>query len=405
MPKLFQINVSLNYLSTGKISEGISQVASANGWECYTAYSGRYFKESDFTAIKVSTRIEELIHYAKSLLFDMQGLGSCYATNRLVRKLELIQPDIIHLHVIHGSFINYKILFEYACRSQIPIVWTMHDCWAFTGHCVYFDRVKCDRWKTHCKHCIQKKEYPSCIGLDRSSENFELKRRLLSDLKKLTMVPVSNWLADFTKQSFLRNKSIQVIHNGIDLSVFAPTESHVREHFNIGNKFLILGVANGFGERKGLDDFIRLSQMLGDEYKILLVGVHSDEMAKIPNTIIALPRTGNQKELVELYSAADVFANPTYEDNFPTTNLEALACGTPIITYKTGGSPEAIDEKTGIVVEQGNLKAFADAIIQMKNHPLLARDCIARANQCFDKNKCFQKYIELYNRILIQNKR
>ena len=182
-------------------------------------------------------------------------------------------------------------------------------------------------------------------------------------------------------------------------------QTHVREHFNIGNKFLILGVANGFGERKGLDDFIRLSQMLGDEYKILLVGVHSDEMAKIPNTIIALPRTGNQKELVELYSAADVFANPTYEDNFPTTNLEALACGTPIITYKTGGSPEAIDEKTGIVVEQGNLKAFADAIIQMKNHPLLARDCTARANQCFDKNKCFQKYIELYNRILIQNKR
>lgn len=400
MPKLVQINVSLNYLSTGKIAEGIAQVAAANGWDCYTAFSGRYYRESSYPAIQVSSRIEELAHYAKSLVFDMQGLGSYLATQRLVRKLKSINPDIIHLHVIHGSFINYKVLFEYAHKYNVPVVWTMHDCWSFTGHCVYFDRAQCDKWKMHCEHCVQKREYPVSIGFDRSFKNYELKKKLLSNLQSLMMVPVSNWLADFTKQSFLGNRDLQVIHNGIDLSVFVPTKSDIRERYNIGDRFLIIGVANGFGSRKGLDDFIRLSEILGDDYKILLVGAHPEEIARVPGSMIALPRTSSQKELVEIYTAADVFANPTYEDNFPTTNLEALACGTPVITYNTGGSPEAIDAKTGVVIEQGNIKAFADAIRKMRENPLASDDCIQRAAQRFDKDKCFLEYIELYNKIL-----
>ena len=400
MRKLLQINVSLNYLSTGKIAEGIAEVASTHGWDCYTAFSGRYYRESSFPSIKVSSFIEELIHYAGSLAFDRQGLGSYYATKRLVKHLETINPDIIHLHVIHGSFINYKVLFQYAIKKKVPIVWTMHDCCPFTGHCVYFDQVGCNKWETHCCHCPQKKNYPISLGFDRSKQNFNLKKNLFSKVNSLTMVPVSEWLGNFVKQSFLGNKRICVIHNGIDLSVFKPTTSDVKKKFGIEDRFLIIGVANGFGKRKGLDDFIKLSSILGDSYKIMLIGASKDEIARIPSSIIALPRTSSQQELVEIYSAADVFANPTYEDNFPTTNLEALACGTPVITYDTGGSPEAIDSSTGIVIPQGDIEGFACAIKRLQVSPLLSIDCTNRASQYFDKNICFEEYIKLYDELL-----
>ena len=409
MPKLLQINVSLNYLSTGKIAEGIALVAKSYGWECYTVYSGRYSRASDFPALMVSNRIEEYIHYAMSLFYDAQGLGSINATKRLIKKVKSISPDVVHLHNIHGSFINYEILFHYLQEENIPVVWTMHDCWPFTGHCAYFDRVGCEKWKTLCHACPQKGAYPPAL-IDGSTRNFLRKKALFGGYKNLTMIPVSSWLGGMVSESFFKGKPIQVIHNGIDLNIFKPSTSEVRNRYMIGDRCMLLGVANGFGERKGLNDFVQLSQMLGTDYQIVLVGASDKEKRNVPQNIIVLGRTEDIQGLVDLYSAADIFLNPTYEDNFPTTNLEALACGTPVITYCTGGSPEAIDATTGVVVEQGNIKALGEAIREMRK--ILENkvglysptECRKRVETYFDKNKCFEEYVKLYDELINDNR-
>ena len=272
MPRLIQINVSLNYLSTGKIADGIAHIAQSHGWDCYMVHSGRYYRPNDFPSLMVSTKLEEYIHYAKSLLYDAQGLGSIFATKRLIKKLQLLSPDIVHLHNIHGSFINYEILFSYLSDNKIPIVWTMHDCWPFTGHCTYFDSVRCEQWRTQCHTCPQKAAYPRSL-IDGSSRNFIKKKAVFGEYKNITLVPVSSWLGGMVSESFLKNKPIKIIHNGIDLSIFKPTFSEVRNEYRIGDKCMLLGVANGFGTGKGLKDFIQLSKVLGSDYKILLVGV------------------------------------------------------------------------------------------------------------------------------------
>ena len=402
MPKLIQINVALNNGSTGKIAEGIASVARKNGWETYIVHGSRYINHTEDKAIQVASGVVDKLHYAKSLFLDGQGLGSTCATKRLVKKLEEIKPDIIHLHVIHGSYINYKVLFEYIKEHDIPVVWTLHDCWNFTGHCTYFDQVECDRWKYECHDCPQKESYPKCIGLDLSRRNFNLKKRLFTSAN-ITMAPVSEWLSGMLAESFLKDCKRKVLHNGIDLNTFKPTESNIRGRYDIGDKHIVLGVANGFGARKGLADFLKLADMLGDEYKVVLIGVDKGVIPSLPKNIIALSRTNDQQELAEFYTAADVFANPTYEDNFPTTNLEALACGTPVITYKTGGSPEAVDYSTGVVIPQGDIDGLAGAIKNLIENPLSADACLERAREHYDKNKQFMKYIELYNS-LIHNK-
>lgn len=405
MPKLLQINVTLNYLSTGKIAEGIAKVAQSHGWECYNGYSQRYYRTSDFPSLMVSNKMEEYIHYAKSLLIDGQGLGSRHATMRFLQKVKMISPDVVHLHNIHGSFINYEILFHYLRKENIPVVWTMHDCWPFTGHCTYFDRVECEKWKTFCHNCPQKRAYPPSF-IDRSTRNFLKKKNLFGGYDKLTLVPVSSWLEKMVSESFLKESSVHIIHNGIDLDVFKPSTSDIRNRLRIGDKCMLLGVANGFGERKGLKDFIQLSQVLGANFQIVLVGVSDDEKMNIPEDIVSIGKTEDIQELVDLYSSADIFLNPTYEDNFPTTNLEALACGTPVITYSTGGSPEAIDSNTGLVVEQGNINVLADSIrvmnkeLRCKNGLYSLTQCRMRAETYFDKNKCFEEYVRLYDKLI-----
>ena len=400
MPKLVEINPALNFGSTGRIAEGIALVAEEAGWDCTIVHGERYKRDSHVKDIQVSNKLEERVHYLESLLFDRQGLGSRKATIRLVKQLETLNPDIVHLHNIHGYYINYEVLFNYLKAKSIPVVWTLHDCWPFTGHCVYFDRINCDKWKTLCHSCPQLREYPKSLLWDGSKNNYLKKKRVFGGYENLTIVPVSYWLGSLVSNSFLKNKKIHVIHNGIDLNIFKPTESEVRTEFNVGNKCLLIGVANEFDERKGFSDFITLSKILPEDYQILLVGVSKQDKKLLPDNIIALECTENIQQLVHFYSASDIFLNPTYEDNFPTTNIEALACGTPVITYNTGGSPEAIDENTGIVVEQGNIKAMADAIVKMRKNPMPSEACRKRAVELFEKESCFKEYLELYNELL-----
>ena len=397
MKKLLIINVTANSGSTGRIAEEIGQTAISNGFDTYFAY-GRLARESKCKLIKIGKKLNVRLHGIESRLFDNHGFSSRIATKRFIKEIEKIKPDIINIHNLHGYYINVKILFEYLNKTNIPIVWTFHDCWPFTGHCSYFDRYNCTKWKTECHSCPNKHGYPSSLLLSRAKRNFNKKRKLFSNYKKTTIVTPSNWLSDITKQSFFKGKNIITINNGTDLTTFKIVNGNKRLSLNLQNKKIVLGVASIWDKRKGFDDFIRLNELLSDEYKIILVGLNKKQIETLPENIIGIERTESVHELAELYSMADVFVNPTYSDNFPTTNIEALACGTPVITYKTGGSPEAIDEMTGIVVEQGNINKLKEAIESVaKDKAMYTEKCRERAVNLYNKQDRFNDYINLFN--------
>lgn len=394
MAKLLQINICSNVLSTGKICEDIAKVAMRHGWECYTAY-GRMARKSVSKQIRVGSSFSTYEHYAEHKLFDREGLASRFATQQLIKQISILNPDIIHLHNIHDHYLNYPILFSYLASIDTPVVWTQHDCWAFTGGCMYFDILDCNKWKCGCSGCPEKRAW-LC---NQSSKQFALKKHLLDQIKRLTYVPVSDWLHSLLQQSVQRHREIITIHNGVDISMFKPTAKRCMD-----SKFGILGVAAVWDARKGLADFIKLRSLLPADYKITLVGLSQKQIATLPQGIEGIQRTQNVEALVKLYADADVFVNPTYSDNFPTTNIEALACGTPVITYRTGGSPEAVDEQTGVVVEQGDVEGLAKAIQKLKTTPISSSACRKRAVALFDKDQCFEKYIALYDRLINQNR-
>lgn len=392
--KLFQINECLNY-STGNISQSIGNAAFSIGWDSWIAYSSREPAVPSFShIIKVGGFLNPYIHYAENRLFDREGLSSRRATRELVKQIKEIKPDIVQLHNIHDHWLNYRILFEYLNSTDIKVVWTFHDCWAFTGHCFHFVTKDCQKWKTECHDCPLQREYPKTL-LDRSRKNFELKKRLLTSNPNLTIVGCSNWMADLVHMSFLKDKRIEVIHNGIDLNVFKPSGSKPND-----GTFRVLAVSNVWNKEKGYYDILKLREMLPADYELIIVGLTAEQLKELSKGIKGIQRTQSVQEMVGLYSSADVLINPTYADTFPTINIEALACGTPVITYKTGGSPEILDEKTGIVVEQGNLEALAKAIFSLRSNPLDSNECRKRAETSFNKDERFRDYIKLYEQLL-----
>lgn len=393
MPRLLQIDTCLGILSTGRITEGIGEIATAMGWECYVAHGARYVGESNMSSYQIGTKIGEYFHYAQSLLCDRHGLGSIRATKRLIKKIEMdIKPDIIHLHCVHGYYLNYKILFEYLNSKNIPVVWTFHDCWAFTGHCAHFITSGCDKWKNGCNNCPLLSEYPKSL-IDNSTNNYIKKKKLFSSNDNLHIVAVSSWMKNLVDSSFLSGKDIRVINNGVDLNRFAPVEH------NLTSK-LLLGVASSWNNAKGLSDFYSIRESLPEDYEILLVGLTDKQIKALPNGIKGITRTESIEQLAELYSKAMVLVNPTYADTFPTVNIEALACGTPVITYNTGGSPEVIDSQTGIVVEQGDIDGIVNAIMTIHKNPISSVKCRERAVKYFNKDERFWDYIHLYEELI-----
>ena len=392
MRKLLQINVCSNLLSTGRIVEDIAKTAVDYGWESYIAY-GRSSRPSISNEVRIGSKKDVYLHYLADKLWDCEGLASRRATKELILKIKEIQPDIIHLHNIHDHYLNYPLLFEFLIEYKRPVVWTQHDCWAFTGGCHYFDITQCEEWKNQCNPC----RFKSGIFGSRSSQHFKLKQELFAQIRNLTYIPVSNWMGKLIEESVQGKRRIVTIHNGIDTTRFRI----LNVSKSISDHFTILGVAAVWDKRKGLSDFIQLRSMLPlDKFSIVLVGLSNNQISKLPTGIKGIKRTTNVEELVRLYNDANIFVNPTYSDNFPTTNLEALACGTPVITYRTGGSPEAVDEDTGIVIEKGDISALKEAIISICNNPLSAEKCRERAVKLFEKSNSFVKYIELYDSLL-----
>ncbi len=398
--KLFQINTTSNWGSTGRIAEEIGQQVIAEGWESYIAY-GRHSNDSTSKRIRIGTDWDVFYHVFQTRLFDRHGLASKASTSELIKKIEDISPDIIHLHNIHGYYLNYPILFEYLHKIEIPVVWTLHDCWTFTGHCSHYTYINCERWKNGCYDCPLKKTYPKSCMIDRSEKNFRDKKKWFTLAKNVTLVTVSKWLKDEVMSSFLKYYPVQIIHNGIDIEMFTPLRKKKSE-LGIDDRFVILGVASVWSPHKGLEDFIKLRQMLGHDSLIVLIGVNDKQIENLPKGIVGIKRTNSIQELVQYYSIADVFLNPTWEDNFPTTNLEALACGTPVITYRTGGSVEAIDESTGFVVEQGDLESLIAKINIIKRLGKVAYEsnCRERAVRLYDKKIRYSEYMQLYEGLL-----
>lgn len=361
--KVVIINVCAGCYSTGRICSQIAQNFIDEGNQCTIVY-GQTNKESKIPVFRVGNKWNLYKHIVKSRLLDCAGFESKKPTQKLLDFLDSYQPDLIWLHNLHGYYVNVEMLFDWIKKHpSIEIKWTLHDCWAFTGHCSYFTAVNCNKWKTGCNKCIQKKAYPKSYLLDRSSENYFRKKKAFTDVKKMTIITPSRWLADLVKQSFLKEYNIEVHYNTIDNEIFKKRTSDFRKRYNLENCKIILGVASPWSERKGLNDFIELSERISSNYKIVLVGLNKKQIKNIPSRIIGLGQTDSATKLAEIYSEADIFINPTYEDNYPTTNLEAAACGTPVITYNTGGSPESVCPEN--VVEVGNIDGLVKRIIEL----------------------------------------
>lgn len=397
MPKLLQINTVVNRGSTGRICEEIGLMAQLKGWESWIAY-GKRNPESKNHLIRIQGKLGFLWHVLLSRLFGLHGYGSYFATKRLVRRIKQLNPDIIHLHNLHGYYLHIPSLFEYLATCGKPVVWTLHDCWAFTGHCTHFVKAKCDKWKTGCEKCPLCREYPNSWFIDRSKQNWKLKKELFTNIPSLHIVPVSEWLGGLLKESFLGENLIQVITNGIDLDVFKPVQLMGEKQ-----KFRVLGVASVWTPTKGFEDFVKLRELLDDSVEIVLVGLQNEQIKRLPAGIIGIKRTNSILDLVNLYSESDVFVNLTYADTFPTVNIEALACGTPVVTYRTGGSPEIIDEDTGVTVEQGNINDVSETITKIMNGIIKfdKKICRRKALRDFDKSSKFNTYIDLYNQLMI----
>ncbi|UYU43892.1 glycosyltransferase [Bacteroides salyersiae] len=404
MPTLFQINVVANWGSTGRIAEEIGLSAIMNGWNSYIAY-GRSMNKSRSHLIRIGTKWDFCWHTLQTRLFDRHGLSSKRATRRLVQEIERIKPDIIHLHNIHGYYINYKILFKYLADQNIPVVWTLHDCWNFTGHCSHFISIGCYRWKTGCFSCPLKYGYPNSWIVDRSRRNYEDKKAAFTSISNLVFVPVSVWLGNFLKDTFMKGYPVHRIYNGVDINIFHPIVSKtdtLLPYDNIKKRFIILAVASVWTVSKGYEDIKKLHALLTNDCVIIVVGLNKEQLKDIPVGIIGIERTESVQQLSELYSVADVFINPTYSDSFPTTNIEALACGTPVITYRTGGSVEAVSEDTGLIVAQGDLSGLQKAIYTIKKNGkcFYTKACRSRAVTLFNKNDRYQEYVDLYNQLL-----
>ena len=342
--------------STGSIMRGLHAQLPNCGVDSY-CFWGRRHATIDGHMQCCATKPEVYLHGAMTRLRDRMGFYSKRDTVRLLKRLDEIDPDVVHLHNIHGYYVNIEMLFAWLAAHRCQVRWTLHDCWALTGHCAHFTYVKCAQWMTHCAYsesCPQPDAYPKTICKSNCARNFEDKRRIFTSVppERMTLICPSQWLADLVAKSFLKGYPVEVRHNTIDKAVFKPTPSDFRERYGIGDRFMILGVASPWTERKGLGDFVRLAGELdSDRYAIVLVGLSAKQMKSLPVGIIGLTRTDSPQELAGIYTTADVFFNPTVEDNYPTVNLEAEACGTPVITYDTGGCRETIADVRSHVVE------------------------------------------------------
>lgn len=398
--KVLQINTFIGSTSTGNLTYDIYMTNKKYGNECIIAY-GRLDKKSCLDSYQISNKIDYTLHGLWTRITDLNGLGSRLVTRKFIKFIEEYKPDIIHLHNLHGYYLNLPIFFDYLYKKDIPVVWTFHDCWPFTGHCPYYTNIQCEKWKTQCNKCPKKREHPASFFWDNSHYNYNMKKDIFTKLNRLVITPVSNWLANEVKMSYFRDCDIRTIYNGVDLERFKPIRSSLfREKYKLEDKIILLGVAINWVESKGLSDFVKLSKIIDDKYRIVLVGLDSEQRKGLSENIIGLGKTESIEELVEIYSTADIFVNPSKEETFGMVTAEAMACGTPAVVYNTTASPELVDESTGVVVEVGDIVGLYDAIKKIDKADMRSA-CLTRARDLFDKRKNQKKYLEIYEELVM----
>lgn len=393
--KVFEINGGV-FGSTGRIMFGIAAEAQKQGMEvrCASPITSTNKEQQPLEDYyKIGTYHGRRISVLLARITGFNGCFSYFATKALLRELDSFSPDIVHLHTLHNSYINLPLLFSYLSKTKVKVVWTLHDCWAFTGQCPHFVVEKCEKWKSGCNHCVKYKEYPTSV-FDNTKKMWRLKKKWFNQIADLTIVTPSVWLRQLVEESFLQNANKVVIHNGINLDVFRPRKSERLKEY--AGKHIVLGVAFGWGYRKGLDVFIKLSKILPPDYQIVLVGTDELVEKEIPDSIACIRRTQNQDELAEIYSVAQVFVNPTREDTFPTVNIESIACGTPVVTFQTGGSPEIIDKNCGIVVDKNDIASVVEAIKSICESGNEMRQSARDRSRMFDMDERFAEYVALY---------
>ncbi len=397
LKKVFFLNSVCGTGSVGRIVAGLMKELSDRGVDSLAAY-GRYHAPKELSAFRIGSDLDVYGHGILSRLTDCHGLYSARATKRLVKAIAAYDPDLIHLHNIHGYYLNYPILFDYLRHAGKRIVWTLHDCWSFTGHCTHYTYLGCRRYKKSCGHCPQLREYPASFLMDHSEKNLARKKASFSGIPELSLVTPSEWLKGEVETSFLKEYPVHVIPTGIDTGVFSPKKEEakrLREQYGLQESFVILGVANPWRERKGISDFAALSELLDDRFRIVMIGVKESQRKHLPKTILSFPKTDSVSELAAWYTLSDVYLNLTLEDTFPTTNLEALSCGTPVITYDAGGSRESLTDETGIVVERRDLKGVIRALktVMTDQTKFTLAFCRERAS-LYSAEKRFRQYIE-----------
>lgn len=403
--RILQINQNYNFGSTGRIMKDISDIITKYGNESYMlcAYSPESSESSENLYITEKMQMKKAIlkNILITRLTGLTGYRKKKTTSKAIEWVDSIKPDIIHLHNIHGDWINIELLFDYINRNQIPVVWTLHDCWCFTGRCSHFIQNDCFQWRDGCKSCPKMDVYPISYFFDWSKKMWEDKRHLFTALDKAIIATPSKWIGGYVKESYLKKYRVVTIHNGIDVNRFIPKKT-ISKYIGSTDKKIVLGVAATWNALKGLKDMIEVSKILNAEkYQVVLVGLNERQLKQIPSSIIGIKRTNSVEELAEIYSQASVFVNTTYQDNYPTVNLESIACGTPVITYRTGGSPESVPNNVGIVVEQGNLDELISSIeLVCNNVAILGDNCRAYAEQNFDKHIINKQYLDLYSDLL-----
>ena len=385
MYKVLYINSVCGFGSTGRIVADLTKTDDYESLVCF----GRKKDFANVNSFQFANFFDNAFGAIRTILFD-NNLNICTnATRRLIKKIKEYNPDIIHLHNIHGYYVNVEMLINFLKEYGKPVVWTMHDCWAFTGYCSDAYYVNCEKYQKECKNCDHWFAYPFSIFKQNVTKDFHKKKKLFKDFDNLTIVTPSRWLGGICNLSFLRNKKIVTVNNGIDLNDFKPSKEK-------NKKFTVLAVASFWTKDKGSEDLNKLVKLLDKDIEVVVVGNGSDKIEGVKS----ISHTNNKAELVDLYSSAHVLINPTLDDNFPSVNIESIACGTPVITYRTGGSPEIIDGKTGVVVNKGNYRAMAEVINSLyKNYYFKSEDCVERSKR-YSKEVMKKEYQKLYESLL-----
>ena len=402
MTKLLQIGIEVNSGSTGRIAEQIGAMAISKGWQSYIAYA-RGHNPSSSETIKIGNKLNIYYHVFQTRFFGNHLKSSTYATYQLIKKIKELSPDIIQLHQLHGYFLNLEVLFNFLNKLNIPIVWTLHDCWAFTGHCAYFSLINCNKWETECCFCPQIHKYPRSF-IDKSMENYRFKNELFNSLHNLTIVTVSDWLNELVNKSFLKDHNILTIQNGVDIDKFFPhsNNNYLRKKFNIPHGPVVMGVGTIWTKSKGLFDYYKLRSILSQDISIVLVGLSEKQLKNLPKGIIGIQRTESIEELAEFYSLADVITSLSYQESFGLTPIEGFACGTPAIVYNATALPELVSPDVGFIVEPGDINEVKSAILKIlkSGKGYYTENCEKKARNYYNSSFKYESYLLLYNELI-----